>query len=206
MADRHVRNLRTDGMTIFEEYLSTTDCDRLREATASAELRPDGDRELLRQAPDADPTDDSASDAVDVAGLIADGTVRTVIEQAADTDSLTTAVRDPAQEAGSFHAHSDPQFLAVAYLDPVTELADGPFAYLAGSHRRSRLARVASRLVNRVARRPPTAPTVADDTTPIEPTGGAGTVVVADGRGYHRLPARASDGPRSIVAVAVTDE
>lgn len=199
MADRHVRNLRTDGVTIFDELLSTTDIDRLREVTGRTELRPDGDRQLLRPE-----TEDP--DAVEVASQIVDGAVRTAIERAAGIDSLTTTVCDPTRDEGLFHAHDDARFLAIAYLAPVTELADGPFAYLAGSHRRSRLTRLASRLVNRLVRRPPTAPTVADDTVRIEPTGPAGTIVVADGRGYHRLTARAGDGPRPVVVVSVTAE
>jgi len=108
----------------------------------------------------------------------------------------TTGPADP----GNYAVAGAETFLAVVYLSDVRDVADGPFAYLEGSHNESATKRTLGSVVGDVFDVGAGEATFYEAADGTAHTGAAGTLVLADGRGYHRfLPV--GDGRKSTVAV-----
>lgn len=151
--------------------------------------------------------DDSATDTVASAcGVREDPFVRTVLARAAGArvTPQATTLRAGGDERQPLNDTSGGRYAAVTYLTPVTDRADGPVAYVAGTHRQSRFTRAADRLVTRVLTGA-ASPTVrelcrpfADHAAPVVATGKRGTTVLVDCTGYGwTLPA--SDERRLLI-------
>lgn len=105
----------------------------------------------------------------------------------------------PADPPG-YRALDGEGFLAVAYLGAVRDAGDGPFAYIHGSHEESGLRRRIGSAIDGALDLGPGEATFYDASDGTAHPGPAGTLLVADGRGYHRfLPVR--EGRESLVAV-----
>lgn len=212
-----------EGVVVVEDFLDADDVARYREAAeelARADLpRVDAD------AADWSPEGTAAGDGPRVVGDPGSaGTARVV--DAHETSDALDELRDNVfvealanGPAGEFYAAerldvvlatgpTDPPTyrsvgegvtVAVVYLTDVTDAGDGPYAYIHGSHRESGVKRAAGNLLGRIGDLGTGEATFHDEADGTAHVGPAGTLVVADGRGYGRyLPV--ADGRERVVA------
>lgn len=115
--------------------------------------------------------------------------------------SLTVRAATGPAEPGNYATAGEETFLAMVYLSDLRDVGDGPLAYLEGSHDESAAKRKLGSVLGEVFDVGAGEATFYEAADGTAHTGAAGTLVVADGRGYHRfLPVE--DGGSSTVAIA----
>jgi hypothetical protein len=86
-----------------------------------------------------------------------------------------------------FHADSyDGQYKAFVYLTDVLDESYGPYSYIKGSHKKTKLMRKAEGVINRMRGTHPTNAISYDEDDVIKFTAPKGTLIISDQSGYHR--------------------
>lgn len=210
--------LLRDGVVVLPEYLAP---DRLATLRAAVEdlLEGGGDRTAGAAAGRADGTltvsgDPDRPGITEIAGAhhgsealddlrdeaVPEGIVNGCTDEFHRAATLDVRIATGPTDPDPYHL-ADDAFLAVAYLTEVRDVGDGPFAYLHGSHTESAPKRRLGSLIDRLFDVGTGEAAFHDESDGTAHPGPAGTLVVADGRGYHRfLPTH--EGRRSVIAVA----
>lgn len=209
----YVAELARDGVVAVEDVL---DPDRVSDLRAAAEdlletvgdgsgpaddaVTVDGDPDgpgvtAVRNAHLASSPLDDLRDA-----FFPEAVVNGFVEEFYTADDLTLRVGTGPTDPEPYRAVGEDAFVAVFYLTDATDVADGPYACIHGSHRESTLKRSAGSVVGALTGMGTGDATFFDETDGTAHTGPAGTLLVAHGRTYQRfLPV--AEGRRSVSAV-----
>lgn len=227
----HAETLAEDGIVIIEDYLDADVCDQLYDSISETiesrdiDVVEGGDysyREFVewsgavankRTGSDEGMIDVFNMDEVvpEVKSFKTDSGIDNIIDEAASEtyspDNVNVYWNRSVTTTRDFHADTySGKFKSFVYLTDVPDKAYGPFSYIKGSHKSSRIKEKASTLVNKFKNKPATDAVFYDEEDVVYCTAPKGTLIIANQAGYHRGHPQEEGKERMLLTTSYTPD
>jgi len=224
--DKHVAELRENGITIIEGYLETQMaddlCDQIIGSLESDEFASGDDYNGYHKMSNAvEPvankrtgTDEGMIDIFnmdlvidEIEAIKSDPQINDIIDRAADEEyvptNINTYIRRSVTNPAPYHADSYSKFKSFVYLTDVPDQSYGPFSYVEGSHDVPVAEKFGTVFLNRLKGHSG-APRgiVPDPTVAKHATAPKGTLIISNQAGYHKGHTQAEDRERVLLTTA----
>jgi hypothetical protein len=209
----HARTLAEDGVVVIEDYLDEGTCEELYEQLAEDISAENIDRVTGTDhgytyrdfvewggpvAVERAGRDEGMIDVFNVDGIVPevdsfrqDNGINEIINESASAnyspDNVNVYWNRSVTTTRDFHADTYAnKFKSFVYLTDVPEKSFGPFSYITGSHRTSKVKTVVSKIYNKLKGNPATDAVFYDEDNVNYYTADKGTLIIANQSGYHR--------------------